>query len=105
MIELPQIEILYAMILSITAFFGILSYTRKISVGIALLSIIFGVGISLLMAPYMQLVIAPIGDYLFYGYTLNTLIIVSIFHLISMIAMIFVAGYNLIRSGGKITWS
>lgn len=105
MIELPQIEILYAMILSITAFFGILAYTRKVSVGIALLSVIFGVGMSLLMAPYMQLVIAPIGDYIFYGYALNTIIIASIFHLLSMIAMIIVAGYNLIASGGKITWS
>ena len=105
MIELAQIELIYLSIFSLIGLIAILTYTKKMSVGIALTSIIFGSTICYVFAPYMQMIIKPIGYVIMYGYSINWFVGVAIFHLISLIIMLGVASYNLIVSGGKIAWA
>lgn len=102
---MEQIEIIYVMIFSIIALMTILAYTSKMSVGIALMSIIFGSVICYIFAPYMQLIISPIGNWIFYSYDLNLVVFVSLIHIFSLVFLLLVAMYNLIVSGGKITWA
>ena len=102
---LAQIEIIYLAIFTLISLIAILTYTNKMSIGIALVSIIIGSIICYVFAPYMQLVISPIGYVITYGYDITYFIIAGILHLISLIFIVSVALYNLIVSGGKITWA
>lgn len=102
---LAQIEIIYLTIFALIALISILAYTNKMSIGIAIMSIIFGSIITYIFAPYMQMVITPIGNWLIYDYTLTFFVVAGILHLISLIFMLFIASYNLSKSEGKITWA
>lgn len=102
---LGEIEVVYLAIFTLIGLITILTYTNKMSVGIALLSLIFGIIICIIFAPYMQLIITPIGYVIFYGYTPTNFIIAGIAHLISLFFMLGVSIYNLVVSGGKITWA
>lgn len=105
MISLAQIELTYLIIFTLITLIIILAYTNKMTVGIAIMSIVFGSLICYIFAPYMQLVISPVGDYIFYGYSLSFFVISAIAHIISLVIMLIVALYNLLISGGKITWA
>ena len=102
---LAEIEIVYLSIFTLISLIAILAYTEKMSVGIAMLAIIFGAVICFIFAPYMQMVITPIGYAIFYGYGITNLVLAGTYHLVSLIFMLVVAIYNLIVSGGKITWA
>lgn len=99
------IEILYVISFGLIALFTILAYTRKMSIGIALISILAGLGIAWLFAPYMEIVISPIGNWIIYGFALDWYVIVAIAHLVSLFTLVIIAGSNLFRSGGKIIWA
>jgi len=105
MIQLAQIEMIYLAIFSLMALITILAYIEKMSIGIAIMSIIFGSIICYIFAPYMQIIVSPIGNWIIYGYGIDYFIIVGIAHIISLVFLVAVALYNLIVSGGKITWA
>lgn len=102
--EQTQLELVYILTFTFIMLFSVLAYTKRMSVGIALLSMITGVGITWLFAPYMNLALAPFINWVMYGYVLNWITVVSIAHLVSLFAMVGIAGHNLIKSGGKIIW-
>lgn len=100
-----QVELLYVLTFGLVMLFSILAVYKKMSVGIALVSLATGIGIAWLFAPYMAIAIAPIVDYVVYGYTFTWQTGVAMAHLGSLFAMVIIAGYNLLRSGGRIIWA
>ncbi len=99
------IEILYVMTFGLITLFSILAYTKKMSIGIALMSALAGIGIAWSFSPYMAIAITPIINWVIYGYAITWHTIVAVSHLGSLIAMVAIAGYNLYISGGKIVWA
>lgn len=99
------LEILYIITFGLIMLFTILAYTKKMSIGIALISLITGVGIAWLFSPYMTIAITPITNWVVYGYTFTWYTFVALAHLISLFALVIIAGYNLLRSKGEIIWA
>lgn len=99
------IELSYMLMFMFLILFGILGITRKMSAGIAMASIAAGFGISYYLAPYMALVINPLGNSIAYGYSMGVVEWIGVAHLGSIVFMVLVAAYNLISSGGKIVWA
>ena len=102
---ITTIEISYAIAIAMIVLFGVLTYTKKMSIGVALFSAMTGLGISYYLAPYMQSVITPVGNAVIYGYSWGLTEILAAGHLISIAAMVFVAGYNLVASDGEVIWA
>lgn len=100
-----QIELSYMIAITLILLFGILTYTKKMSVGIGLISILGGLGVSYYFAPYTELIIKPLGDSLMYGYALQMYEYVAMFHLFSVMFILVIAMYNLYKSKGKISWA
>lgn len=100
-----NIEISYAILFASIAIIAILTVTRKMSMGIGIVGIALGFAISLILAPYMTMVITPVGQALFYGGDWSLAAILGLTHLASMIVLVGMAAYNLISSGGKIIWA
>ena len=99
------LEILYIITFALVMLFSILAYTKKMSIGIALISLITGIGVAWLFSPYMSIAIAPITNWVVYGYAFTWYTLVAVAHLVSLFAMVIIAGYNLLRSEGKIIWA
>lgn len=99
------IEIVYLTIFAIITLFTILAYTRKMSTGIALMSLITGIGVSWLFIDYMNLLIHPLSNAIFYGYGWSLLTIMVLTQIILFCIAIAIRGYNLFTSGGKIGWA
>lgn len=100
-----QMEIIYIIIIAIITLFTILAYTRKMSTGIALASILTGIGITYLFNDYMQMLIHPLSNSIFYGYTWSLFAIMVLINIILLFIAVIVRGYNLYTSGGKIGWA
>lgn len=100
-----NIEISYMIIFAAIIITAILAFTRKMSMGIGLTGMGLGFGIAYILGPYMQIVIGPMGDALFYGGEWTIPAILGVIHLSSMIFVVIVAIYNLMSSGGKIVWA
>lgn len=100
-----NIEISYMVLFACITIIGILGATRKMSMGIALIGIGLGLAVAWVLAPYMAIVIEPVGQAIFYGgnWTLGAML--GIIHLATLIVMVGMAGYNLASSGGKIAWA
>jgi len=99
------IEISTVIGFSLLILFGLMGYLKKISVGIAFFSGIAGFLIGWIFAPYNQTIIVGISNVIWYGYDWSILAILGMLHIITMFAMVIIAGYNLYRSGGKIVWA
>jgi len=99
------IELMYVISFALISLFGILAYTEKMSVGIALISIGIGIVIAWYFSPYMSIAITPIANWIMYGYDITWHTIVAVGHIVSLLGMVLVAGYNLFASGGKIIWA
>lgn len=84
---------------------GIMTYTKKMSIGIALFGMICGFVLAYIFAPYTEIVMNPIANYLQYNYSLTLIVILGIGHLISSMYLCGVAFYNLIVSDGEISWA
>lgn len=100
-----MLELAYLILFSCIFIIGILGVTRKMSMGIALSGIGAGLIIAWIMAPYMEVVMTPIGQAIFYNGVWTISAILGLAHLVSLIAICILAGYNLMSSGGKITWA
>jgi len=99
------IELAYVILFACITIIGILGVTRKMSIGIAITGIGLGLGISYILAPYMTIVMGPVGEAIFYGGNWTLAAILGLTHLITLIAMVIHASYNLMSSGGKIIWA
>lgn len=100
-----QMEIIYIIIIAIITLFTILAYTRKMSTGIALISILTGLGITYLFNDYMQVLIHPLSNTIFYGYSWTLFVLMVLVNIILLFIAIIVRGYNLYTTGGKIGWA
>ena len=100
-----NIELLYWIIFSFIFVDIILTYTRKMSLGIGIIGIGAGFIAVYLFAPYMNLVIMNIGQAIFYGGDYTTGVILGIIHLIILAGCVIVRYSNLLSSGGKIGWA
>lgn len=99
------IELIYVILFSVISMIAILTITRKMSVGIGLTAIATGLIIAWIMSPYMEIVMYPVTQSLFYGATWGIPAILGVIHTASLIYIAIVGFYNLIASGGKITWA
>ena len=100
-----NIEISYLLLFASIFIVAILTVTRKMSLGIGLVCIGLALLISWILAPYTAIVMSPVTMAIFYGGDWTLGAILGISHLISMILLVIVAVYNLMRSGGKIIWA
>jgi len=100
-----MIEISYLVLFACIFIIGILAATKKMSMGIALTGMGLGLFIAWIMEPYMTFVIGPVGQAILYGSDWTLAAILGLTHLIFMISVVIMAGYNLISSGGKIIWA
>jgi len=100
-----QMEIIYITIIAIITLFTILAYTRKMSTGIALFSILTGLGVTWLLNSYMQMLIRPLSNSIFYGYSWTLLAIMVLINIFLLSAIIIERGYNLYISEGEIGWA
>lgn len=100
-----QIEILYVVTFTLIMLFSVLAYTKKMSIGIAIISMITGLGIAWLLAPYMQIALSPLVNWIVYGYVFTWHTGVALAHISTLFIMVGIAGYNLLHSGGKIIWA
>jgi hypothetical protein len=100
-----MIEIMYMILFACIVIIGILAITKKMSIGIGLVGVGTGLLIAWLLAPYMSIVIGPVGQAIFYGGDWSMQAILGVIHLSTMIVMTGMAGYNLMSSGGKIVWA
>lgn len=99
------IELVYATIVGIIALFTILAYTRKMSTGIAVMSMITGISIAWLFIDYMNMLIHPLSNTIFYGYPWTLFTIMVATQITLFIIAIIIRGYNLFTSGGEIGWA
>lgn len=102
---MQQIEIIYVIIFAIITLFTILAYTRKMSTGIALASALTGIGVAWGFSPYMELLIRPLGNVIFYNYAWTLLAFMVLINIILLFLLVSIRGYNLSQSGGKIGWA
>ncbi len=102
---METIEISYMILFAVIAIIAILTITRKMSLGIGIIGIALGFIIAYVLAPYMSIVIYPVGQAMFYGGSWGLPAILGIAHLASLIVMVGIAGYNLLSSGGRIIWA
>lgn len=100
-----NIEISYMVLFACIIIIGILGASRKMSLGIAMIGMGLGLIVSWVLAPYMSIVIEPVGMAIFYGGTWGIMAILGLIHLATLIIMVVMAGYNLASSGGKIAWA
>lgn len=100
-----QIEILYIIVISLITLFSILAYTKKMSTGIALFSLLTGIGITWLLNNYISMLIHPLSNTIFYGYSWNLFTIMVLAQIVLVFIAVIVRGYNLYISGGKIGWA
>ena len=100
-----NIEISYMVIYAAIIITLILTVTRKMSMGIGLTGIGTGFAIAYFLGPYMQIVMGPLGQAIFYGGDWSLQAILGAMHLGSMVVILLVAIYNLMSSGGKIVWA
>ena len=100
-----NIELAYWILFSIIAIIGILTFTNKMSFGIGIIGLLAGFVISYLLAPYMNIVMQPVGQAIFYGGAFTFPVILAIIHFILMVIAVFVAIYNLMSSEGEIIWA
>lgn len=99
------IELIYWILFSMIAVITILTSTRKMSLGIGIVGILLGLGIVYVFSPYMNIVIQSVGTAVFYGGAYTLPVMLAIGHIISLMAIVVVAMYNLVASGGKIIWA
>jgi hypothetical protein len=100
-----NIELAYLIIFSVISLIAILTITRKMSMGIGLTAIGTGLIIAWILSPYSVIIMHPVGQALFYGGEWNISAILGIVHLASLVYITLVAFYNLLASGGKISWA
>ena len=102
---MQYIEVVYVTIFAIITLFTILTYTRKMSTGIALMSLVTGVAIAWLFIDYMNMLIQPLNNVIFYGYPWSLFTLMVLTQIILFCIAIAIRGYNLFTSGGKIGWA
>ena len=102
---ITSIELIYAIIFGVISVIGILTITRKMSIGIGLIGIGLGMAIAYILSPYMDVVMNPITQSIFYGAVWDIPAILGVLHIASLVFMVIVAMYNLMASGGKIIWA
>lgn len=101
---ITQIELLYAIPIGLLIALGIATWLGKLNFGIALIGLLSGIGIAWAFSSYIDVAITPLSNVIWYGYAWSIYAIMVLIHIILAFLMMFVAGYNLYRTGGKAVW-
>jgi len=98
------IDLIYMIpiIISVIAIFGL--YFDKVNWFTGLLGIVAGFGITYYISPYSDLIMTPLSNSLWYGYSWGLFEYLGLIHLITLFVMCFMALYNLYMSNGKKLW-
>lgn len=102
-----QIELIYALSIGISIAILIATLYGKLTIPIAILSFLtFGLGIAWALAPYTSLVMTPLANSIWYGYSWGW---VELFALTQIITTFFwaipIMLYNFYATGGKTGWT
>ena len=100
-----QIELLYALPIGILVLTAFGMWYRVLNPVIALLSVLTGIAIAWLFAPYTTLIMTPLSNTVWYGYEWTLIEALALTHLATIFTMVGVAVYNLYRSGGGKLWA
>lgn len=88
-------------------FATLLAYYEKITIPIAVFSIIISTGIALAFSSMHAIILTPMVNALWYGYSWtypNYLPILALAYVVSLFLLSGMAVYNLIRTHGKSLW-
>jgi len=85
--------------------FGILAYTKKMSIGIAIAAAVAGFGVSWFASDYNRVIMQPFYNAIWFGYDWGFPAILGGLHFASIIFMVIVAGRNLYISEGEVIWA
>lgn len=100
-----QIEITYMILFAVALITLILTWTRKMSVGIGLCGIGLAFAIGFIIAPYSSLIMNPVSWAIAYGGSWTLSAILGVSHILSMCFIAGIGVYNLMMSKGKIIWA
>lgn len=102
-----QIELLYAISIGIAISILIATYFGKLTIPMAILSFLtFGLGIAWLLAPYTTLIMTPLSNSIWYGYSWGYVEIFALAHIISTFFWVLpIMFYNFYATGGKTGWT
>lgn len=102
---LTQIELLYAIPIGLLLASAIAIYYNRLNPVIAGIGILGGIGIAWALAPYITLIMIPIHNAIFYGYSWSLLVILGILHIILIFIIVALFLKNLYISKGKRGWA
>lgn len=107
MVELlgTTIELITLIGFSLLVLFGILGYTKKMKLEIALFSGIAGFVIAWIFAPFNQLIIRSMTNSIWYGYAWDLSGMLGVLTTFTIIIAIIVGGMNLYQSDGELIWA
>ena len=100
-----QIELLYGLPIGILILTAIAMWFKVLNPIVALLSILAGIGVAWLLSPYTALIMTPLANSLWYGYSWGFLEALALMHIVTIFGMVGIAVYNLYRSGGGKSWA
>lgn len=97
-------EITYGLVIGFSIFVLLTAYFEKLRISFALLFILLSIGIAWLIAPFTMLIITPLSNAIWYGYSWGLFEMFALYHLITLIIMPIIATYILVKTGGKALW-
>lgn len=101
-----QIELLYAFSIGLSIAVLIGTLYGKLSIPMAMIIIfVIGIGITWVLSPYISLILTPLWNSVWFGYTWGWLEILALAHLITTFWVSGVMLYNLYRSEGVTGWA
>lgn len=108
-IELADLsfDVIYFLPVFMMVFAFIMAYYKRVTIPTAVISVIVAVAISVMFAPYQAIVLQPMINAIWYGYSWLTpsyLPILAAIHVTSLFLMAGVALYNLVKTHGKALW-
>lgn len=102
---LTQIELLYALPIGLIIACAIAIYYNRLNPMIAGIGILGGIVIAWAIAPYTALIMTPIHNAIFYGYSWTLLVYLGLLHIILIFIILGLFLRNLYISKGKRGWA
>lgn len=100
-------DLLYFLPITMLILASIMAYYKRITIPMAIFGVLISLGITVLFAPYQAIVLTPLVNCLWFGYSWTFpayLPIIALAHVISLFTMGILAIYNLYISHGKSLW-
>lgn len=99
------IDLVYLIPLAIILIVGLAVWLESLNLWVGIMGIMIAFGVSYWIAGYQALVLVPLANSVWYGFSWGLLEYLAIVHLFSLALMVVIAIYNLYMSGGRKLWA